>query len=479
MAMLASARLLLLTTRSHRVGSVRSLATARSISPTTGAVVQEHSFLSDAEVQHAIDRSARALSDWKASSFAQRGEVLHAAAALLRERSDRLAHLMAVEMGKPVREGGGEVEKCAAHLEYFADNAERMARGEATEVADVRVAYRPLGLIFAIMPWNFPLWQVFRQAGTALAAGNTVLLKHAPNVLGCAEAIQDIFDAAGAPAGVFANLPIHTSQAEQVIAHAAVRAVAFTGSCAAGRKVAALAGTHLKRCLLELGGSDPYVVLEDADVEAAAAACAAGRLLNAGQSCIGAKRFIVVDAVYDEFLRHFSARMDVSPGDPTLPSTKMGPLCTLEARDRVAAQVDASVAAGASVHLGGRKPDGPGAFYPPTILTGVMPGMPAYHEELFGPVAAVIRVGSEAEAIRVANDTPFGLGAAVFTRDLAKGARIAEYELEAGMCFVNDFCKSNSRYPFGGCKDSGVGRECGDHGFKEFCNIKTVYSPQK
>jgi len=267
-------------------------------------------------------------------------------------------------------------------------------------------------------------------------------------------------------------------QAPAIIAHPAVRAVALTGSCGAGRAVAAEAGKHLKRCLLELGGSDPYVVLDDADIELAASACAAGRLLNAGQSCIGAKRFIVVDSVYDQFMAAFSAKMALPTGDPSVPTTKVGPLCTVEARDKIAAQVELSLAKGARASLGGLKPPGPGAFYPPTILEDVHPGMPAYDEELFGPVASVIRVPDEGEALRVANDTPFGLGAAVFTQDLEKGARIAEFELDAGMCAVNDFCKSNSRYPFGGHKDSGIGRECGEHGFKEFCNVKTVMGPK-
>jgi succinate-semialdehyde dehydrogenase/glutarate-semialdehyde dehydrogenase len=325
------------------------------------------------------------------------------------------------------------------------------------------------------MPWNFPFWQVFRFAAPTVMAGNTAVLKHASNVPGCALAIEDLFREAGFPENVFRTLLIGSNRVEAVIKHHAIKAVSLTGSTPAGKSVASVAGSVMKKCVLELGGSDPYLILEDADLVSAAKTCAAGRLVNAGQSCIGAKRFIVTEKVYPGFLEYFTQEMMKAEfGDPCEPEITMGPLARIDLRDELHRQVTDSVKMGAEVIIGGEKPNMKGAFYPPSILENVKPGMPAYDEELFGPVASVIRVKNETEAIRVANDSVFGLGAAVFTKDLKKGERIAETQLQAGCCFVNDFVKSDPRVPFGGIKESGFGRELSSHGIKEFMNVKTV-----
>ncbi len=396
---------------------------------------------------------------------------------LLLSKKEELARLMAFEMGKVLREGIAEIEKCALVCEYYAQNAESFLENEFIETEAFRsfVSYQPLGTILAVMPWNFPFWQVFRFLAPTLMAGNTAVLKHASNVQGCAMAIEELFREAGFPENVFRTLLIGSSQVEKVIRHPAIKAVSLTGSTPAGKNVAAIAGSELKKCVLELGGSDPYIILKDADLEKAAKICATGRLLNAGQSCIGAKRFIVVNEVYTEFLEHFTYEMNRAIfGDPFHPETTMGPLARIDLRDELHQQVVISVKKGAEIVLGGEIPNRKGAFYPPTILENVKPGMPAYDEELFGPVASVIRVKDEQEAIKVANDTEFGLGAAVFTRDLKNGEHIAEKLLDAGCCFVNDFVKSDPRLPFGGIKTSGFGRELSTHGIKEFMNMKTV-----
>jgi len=381
-------------------------------------------------------------------------------------------------MGKPVRQGRAEVEKCATVCGYYAERAEGFLETEtvATEARRSFVAYRPLGVVLAVMPWNFPFWQVFRFAAPALMAGNAGVLKHASNVCGCALAIEDVFAAAGFPRGVFRTLLIGSGAVGSVISHPAIKAVTLTGSAAAGRAVARAAAEHLKKTVLELGGSDPYVVLDDADVELAASVCAESRLINAGQSCIAAKRFVVVESRVRDFLGLLVERMRRSSvGDPLDEATDVGPLARLDVRDEVHRQVMQSVERGAKCILGGRIPAGTGAFYPPTVLVDVAKGMSARDDELFGPVAAVISARDEEEAIRVANDTSFGLGAAVFTRDLERGERIAERRIDAGSCFVNAFVKSDPRLPFGGVKESGYGRELSYFGIREFVNVKTVY----
>ncbi|MCP5051825.1 MAG: NAD-dependent succinate-semialdehyde dehydrogenase, partial [bacterium] len=345
-----------------------------------------------------------------------------------------------------------------------------------TDASGSFVSFQPLGVVLAVMPWNFPFWQVFRFAAPALMAGNTGVLKHASNVPGCGLAIEDIFVKAGFPKDVFRTLLVGSTRVSHVIENPLVTAVTLTGSTPAGRSVGRKAGEMLKKSVLELGGSDAYVVLEDADLEAAAETCVVSRLINAGQSCIAAKRFVVVESVKQRFEELMITKMKARKmGDPMDESVDIGPQARRDLRDGLHQQVVESIEQGARCVLGGEVPDGNGAFYPPTVLTDVKKGMPAYEEELFGPVAAIIPVADEAEAVRVANDSVFGLGAAVFTRDIEKGKRLAEKEIQAGCCFVNDFVRSDPRLPFGGIKESGYGRELSHFGIKEFVNIKTVY----
>jgi succinate-semialdehyde dehydrogenase/glutarate-semialdehyde dehydrogenase len=399
------------------------------------------------------------------------------AAALLRERTEALATLMADEMGKPVTQGRAEVGKCAWVCEHYAEHAEGYLadRAVVTEHAEAFVTHQPLGVVLAIMPWNFPLWQVFRAAAPTLMAGNTMLLKHASNVPGCALAIEGVFRDAGAAPGVFTTLLISGDTARKLIRSDRVQAVTLTGSTGAGSAVAREAGRAIKKTVLELGGSDAYVVLRDADLGLAAELCARSRLINSGQSCIAAKRFVVVEAVREEFTDRFVAVMrDAVVGAPRDDATTVGPLARTDLRDALHEQVRASVARGARLLLGGEVAPGAGAWYPPTVLDGVARGMPAWREELFGPVASIIGVRDERAAIRAANATSFGLGAAVFTRDVARGRRIARDELAAGATVVNGNVQSDPRLPFGGIGESGYGRELGAEGIREFVNVKSV-----
>jgi succinate-semialdehyde dehydrogenase/glutarate-semialdehyde dehydrogenase len=449
-----------------------------SINPATGEKLAEYAEMSSQQIDEALALAHAAWLEWRGRPMDERSGLMQRAAALLDERKETLARLMTAEMGKPVAQSRGEVEKCAWACRFYADEAAGFLAPEpvATDAETSYVAYRPLGLVLAVMPWNFPLWQVFRFAAPALMAGNGGLLKHASNVYGCALAIEDIFRDAGFPANLFRTLVIGSGKVADVIADARVAAITLTGSTPAGQAVAAAAGRALKKTVLELGGSDPYLVLEDADLDQAAAACVMGRLLNTGQSCIAAKRWIVVDAVYDAFCSLITEAMASKRfGDPMDEGVDLGAMARTDLRDELHAQVTRSIEAGARCLVGGEVPAGNGAFYPATLLADVAPGMPAYDEEMFGPVASLIRVADESEGIRVANDTPFGLGAAVFTRDKARGERIAREDLDAGCCFVNDFVRSDPRLPFGGVKESGYGRELGPFGIREFVNIKTVY----
>jgi len=385
---------------------------------------------------------------------------------------------MTREMGKPLVQARAEVDKCAWVCDYYAENGESFLTPEIieTDASMSFVAFEPLGVVLAIMPWNFPLWQVFRFAAPALMAGNTGILKHASNVQGCALAIEEIIRDAGYPENVFRTLLMGSSGVKPVIEHPLVKAVTLTGSTPAGQAVARQAGELLKKTVLELGGSDPYVVLEDADLDTAIESCVIGRMINNGQSCIAAKRFIVPRSILQDFEERCVASMTAQTmGDPMEESTDLGPMARSDLRDELHDQVARSLNAGARCLLGGEIPARTGAFYPATVLTDVQAGMPAYTEELFGPVAAILPVEDEQEALRVANDTEFGLGAAVFTRDLARGEEIATKHLEAGSCFVNAFVRSDPRLPFGGIKGSGYGRELGSFGIREFVNIKTVY----
>jgi succinate-semialdehyde dehydrogenase/glutarate-semialdehyde dehydrogenase len=430
------------------------------------------------EVSKVLERVDAAQREWSRTDFEHRAVLMKRAAEVLRDRSDEYARLMAEEMGKPLAGGRAEADKCAWVCHYYAENAEDFLADEAVETDAVRsyVAFRPLGVVLAVMPWNFPFWQVFRFAAPALMAGNAGVLKHASNVFGCALAIEEVFRQAGMPEDLFRSLLIGSSRVAAVIENPFVRAVTLTGSTPAGKALAEKAGSVLKKTVLELGGSDPYLILEDADLEAAATICTTSRLINSGQSCIAAKRFIAVEEVRERFEQLMVERMEAETmGDPMDERVSVGPQARTDLRDELHEQVRKSIAAGARCLLGGEVPDGPGAFYPPTVLTAVEPGMPAYDEELFGPVAAIIGVADEDEAVRVANDSIFGLGAAVFTRDRERGERIAADRLEAGSCFVNAFVKSDPRLPFGGIKESGYGRELAEFGIREFVNIKTVF----
>lgn len=452
-----------------------------AMNPATGRVIATYPTARASDVRAAVNAAHAAYLVWRDVPPAERCRVLDAVAGVLRGRVDTLAGLMADEMGKPVREGRAEAAKCATACSYFAARAAEFLAPEpvATEFATSYVSYRPLGVLLAIMPWNFPLWQVVRFAAPALAAGNAVILKHAPSVPGCALALVDIFAAAGLPAGVF-QAPLIDIDADpdivpEMIAHPYIAGVSLTGSTRAGRAVAAMAGAHLKKTVLELGGSDAYVVLADADLDAAAAACVTGRMINGGQSCIAAKRFIVEAPVRAAFERRVVDGLAAAVmGDPHDEATTLGPLARRDLRDALHRQVARSVAAGARLLMGGEVPAGPGAFYPPTLLCDVRPGMPAFDEELFGPVAVIVEAADEEDAIALANRSAYGLGAAVFTRDVARGEAIARERLEAGAAFVNAFVRSDPRLPFGGGRESGYGRELGRWGIREWVNVKTV-----
>ncbi|HET8551490.1 MAG TPA: NAD-dependent succinate-semialdehyde dehydrogenase [Gammaproteobacteria bacterium] len=453
------------------------MTTMETINPATGKTIKSYPLMQDAEVETILRQAHTAHMQWRKTPFAERAKLMNSAAAVLRKNSDRYAARMTEEMGKPIKQAHAEIEKCAWACEYFAEHAEQfLAQQEVkTDARRSFVTFQPLGVVFAIMPWNYPLWQVFRFIAPNIMAGNAGVLKHSPNVTGCALDIESIMHEAGFPKELFRTVIIDTDQAAKVIANDDVQAVTLTGSVGAGRAVASEAGKALKKTVLELGGSDAYVILEDADVEAAAKSCVQGRLVNSGQSCIAAKRFIVVDAVREQFEKLALAELHAARmGDPTDESNTVGPMARGDLRDQLHAQVEKSVAAGARCLTGGELPDGPGFYYPPTFLTDVKPGMPAYSEELFGPVATLIPVADEAEALKVANGTGFGLGSAVFTRDLDRGIRLATSEIHAGACFVNDFVRSDPRLPFGGIKNSGYGRELSVFGIHEFVNIKAV-----
>ena len=450
--------------------------TFASVNPATGELIAEHPVMTAAEVERRLDLADRAFADWRGTTFAQRAVLMKKLAALFREKARPLGEIAAKEMGRPIKAAIAEVEKCALVCEYYADEAPRLLADERVDAgtSESYVRFDPLGIVLAVMPWNFAYWQVMRFAAPALMAGNVGLLKHASNVQGCALALENLFAAAGFPTGAFLNLAIPASAVEAVLRDPRVKAATLTGSEKAGASVASICGQEIKPTVLELGGSDPFIVLEDADLEACAKVAVDARLQNAGQSCIAAKRFVVVSAVHDRFvelLREGFAKVVV--GDPLKDDTTMGPLSTEGGLRDIERQVSASLEAGAKLVCGGRRVDGPGLFYEPTILSGVKKGMAAYDEETFGPLAAVIEVADEAEAIAVANDTEFGLGAAVWTTDIARAKRIAA-DLNAGFVAINNMVKSDPRLPFGGIGKSGYGRELSSYGIKEFVNIKTV-----
>jgi succinate-semialdehyde dehydrogenase / glutarate-semialdehyde dehydrogenase len=449
----------------------------KSINPTSGELIEEFSIWSNSEVEKVVSSVAAQNPLWKETDISKRASLLQRVASILRDRREPLSKLIAMEMGKPITAGQGEIEKCAWVCDYYAEHAKTFLADEEieTDAAKSLIRYQPLGTILAIMPWNFPFWQLFRFAAPALMAGNTILLKHASNVTRCAIEIEKIFIDAGFPNNIFRTLLIDTGQVSSVIESPHVSAVTLTGSEGAGRAVGSSAGKALKPSVLELGGSDPFIVLPDANIEEAARIGAMARTINAGQSCIAAKRFIIHTEVYDQFMDAFIARMkEVIVGDPLDNRTQIGPLARQDLRDDLHAQVRRSIEAGAELLLGGEVPSVPGAFYPATILANVKKGMPAYDEEIFGPVASCIRVEDEEEAIDVANDTKFGLGASIWTSNLEAADRLAN-RIEAGSVFINGLVKSDPRLPFGGIKASGYGRELSVHGIREFVNIKTLW----
>lgn len=446
--------------------------------PANNQKLQSYKEHTDKQVEQAIREAHEAFNQWKTTPFSYRRERMLKAAEILKDRKEKYAETMTLEMGKPLSQSMAEVDKCAWVCEYYADHAERFLSESNidTEANESFVTFNPLGVVLAVMPWNFPFWQVFRFAAPALMAGNAGLLKHAANVPGSAEAIEEVFRDAGFPEALFRNLLIPSKKVAGIIESDLVKAATLTGSGPAGSAVAGKAGSELKKTVLELGGSDPYLILYDADVEKAAKICATSRLINSGQSCIAAKRFIAVDSVHDRFLEAFTEQMKkVEMMDPMIEDSQLGPQAREDLRDELDDQVTRSIKKGAKATLGCEVPKENGAWYPASILTNVTPGMPAFDEELFGPVAAVIRAADEDEAIRLANQSDFGLGAAVFTEDIPRGRHIAAEHIEAGCCFVNDFVKSDPRLPFGGIKQSGYGRELSDYGIREFVNIKTVY----
>ncbi len=448
-----------------------------SVNPATGEILETYHEFTGEETQRRIAASAAAFRAWRETGFASRAALMHRAADELRSRREEYARMMTLEMGKPITQSRAEADKCAWVCDWYADNAEAILAREAlaSDASDSYVRFDPIGPVLAVMPWNFPFWQVFRFAAPALMAGNTGLLKHASNVPGCALMIEDVFRRAGFPEGCFQTLLIGSGAVKAVIDHPAVAAATLTGSESAGSHVAADAGRQLKKTVLELGGSDPFIVLDDADVDAAARTGATARMINTGQSCIAAKRFIVMDRVADDFTRLFtSAVAGMKTGDPLRDETEVGALAREDLLLDLDAQVRASVALGATVLTGGRRFDGPGAFYMPTVLAGVRKGMPVFDEETFGPVAAVITVKDEEEAVAAANDSLFGLGASLWTGDRARAERLIP-RIESGSVFVNGLVKSDPRLPFGGVKRSGYGRELSHYGIREFVNIKTVW----
>src|SRR5579872_6567769 len=449
-----------------------------SVNPANGEIIKKYKVHTLQQAEQKIKQTHKAWLSWRQTSHDDRKRLILSMAGILQSRKNELATLMALEMGKPVNQGIAEIDKCASVCQYYATNGATYLSDQIIEADATKsyVSFQPIGVVLAIMPWNFPFWQVFRFLAPALAAGNCGVLKHASNVPGCALAIEDIVRHAGFPENVFQTLLVGSPMVEKIIEYPLIQAVTITGSTNAGQQVAQKAGSLIKKTVLELGGSDAYVILEDADLEKAAEICVNSRLINNGQSCIAAKRFVVVKSVEKDFTSLFLSKMKAKKvGDPLNSDTDIGPQARIDLRNELHKQVKLSVKKGAKCILGGILPKGKGAYYPATILTKVKPGMPAYDEELFGPVAAIIRAKDETDAIRIANDSNFGLGAAVFTKDMDKGERIASSQLQAGSCFVNALVKSDPRLPFGGIKQSGYGRELGLFGIHEFVNIKTVF----
>lgn len=448
----------------------------QTFNPANGTALENYRTFNREEIESRLAAARDAFLGWRNYTVHARAKQLGRIAELLRENKDYLAALITQEMGKPIVQSRSEIDKCAWVCDFYAERGGAFLLDESmpTDAEKSYASFAPLGVILAIMPWNFPFWQVFRFAAPALMAGNAGVLKHSSNTTACALEIEKLFQHAGLPENLFTTLLLEREQVNDVIHHPGIAAVTLTGSPHAGKKVAAAAGAALKKSVLELGGSDAYLILEDADIDAAAKACATSRLINSGQSCIAAKRFIVVDSVRHEFEEALTGHMqNALLGDPTEETTDVGPLAREDLRETLHEQVQQSIDRGARCLIGGVPLQGPGFYYSPTVLTDVTSQCAAYREELFGPVAAIIPVQDEQTAIEVANDSVYGLGSAVFTADTGRGEQVAR-QLEAGCCFINDFVRSDPRLPFGGVKESGYGRELSHYGIKEFVNIKTV-----
>ncbi|MEO2132690.1 MULTISPECIES: NAD-dependent succinate-semialdehyde dehydrogenase [unclassified Microbacterium] len=452
-----------------------------TINPATGQRVAEYPLIGDAEVQEIIGRSYTTYTTFRSVPLSERTRLLQRAADLYRERSDELAAIITLEMGKPIAQSRGEVALVASIYEYYAQNAAKFLADEQLEIAgggEALVRTEPIGPLLGVMPWNYPYYQVARFAAPNLALGNTIILKHARNCPQSALAIEKVFHDAGFPRDAYINAFVDSRQVADIIADPRVQGVSLTGSEKAGSAVGEVAGRHMKKYVLELGGSDPFIVLDDADIDQAVSAAVTGRVANGGQACTASKRFIVVDAVYQEFLGKFTASMAaIHAADPTDPDTFLGPLSSEATLEDLAELVDDAIAKGATVATGGHRLDGPGAYYPPTVLTGVTPQMRAYSEELFGPAAVVYRVPSADSAVDLANASPFGLAGTVFSDDLDKAKKLAE-RLDTGMVWINSTSRSAPDLPFGGVKRSGVGRELAKFGINEFANKKLIRTPQ-
>ena len=449
----------------------------KAINPSNGELIKEYREHTAEEISSIIKKADQAFLKWKEKSFNERRRLMQNAADILRKDINEYTKLMTLEMGKIIKESKAEVEKCAWVCEYYAENAERFLADKKVEsdASKSFISFEPLGVVLAVMPWNFPFWQVFRFAAPGVMAGNTGLLKHASNVPGCALALEEIFKKAGFPEHVFSTLMISSANVEQVIRNPLVKAVTLTGSEPAGKAVASIAGDEIKKTVLELGGSDPFIVLDDADIDACINTAVQARMINTGQSCIAAKRFIVVESRLKEFEERQTKMMQsLKIGDPLLPDTQVGPMARMDLVKDIDIQVKKSIDMGAKLLCGGKQIKGPGAYYEPTVLTDVKKGMPAYDEETFGPIMAIIPVKDEQEAKAVANDSEFGLGGCIWSQDIARAEKLAR-RIDTGSVFINGIVKSDPRLPFGGIKKSGYGRELSDYGIKEFVNIKSIW----
>ena len=450
-----------------------------SINPANGDIVGVYPQLTEIEINEIIVDVEKEFHLWRKFSKKERCQYFKNLKDAMLIRKDELAHLMALEMGKPLSQGIGEIEKCAWVCDYYSENGEDFLKNKLidTEASESYISFQPLGIILGVMPWNFPFWQVFRFAVPTMIAGNVVLLKHSSNVQGCADAIEGLFLEVGIPLNAFKNLTIDSSKVGKIIENPNVKAISLTGSTSAGKSVAKKAGSVLKKTVLELGGSDAYLVLKDADLDLAIDACSSGRLLNSGQSCISAKRFIIDQTIKSEFEKNIIKKMKKqNVGDPFLKDSTVGPMVDISSRDNLIKQVSNSIKKGAKLIYESSIPENKeSAYHPIMILTDVKPGMPVFDEEIFGPVLCIISAKDELHAISLANQTSFGLGSAVFTSDVEKGKKIANFELDVGAGFVNDFVRSDPRLPFGGVKESGYGNELSSYGILEFVNIKTVY----